>query len=494
MSLNETPFLRLADRIYVPTRFVQESMLREYESQIEIGQDPYTKEPIFSTIQHYQAVDIGDDSFYCFNRGDLTKIARVFPGFRIQDDRISVPMQFPLKIQFPEGKTFRDYQYPAVEAMLAREDGMLVAPPRSGKTVLMAAAICAERQKTIVFAHQSDLLEQLERTFLEFTNLEFLRKKSHEQVIGFPDTWEDFESLDVVLCTKQTFDHPRNKAKLAEIQKMFGAVWIDEIHLLPGEVYTKTINRFHARRRQGVTGTPKRKDGLDLITTGVIGPVIHRIEPHQVGRVPLRVTPIHTGITCRKGMFVHVLSELAENEARNKLILGWMRKDVAEGRHILAVTDRKQHGILLAQALQGFGIRAEVFNGSHTQAATRLKILDAAREGQTQVLILMRQMTTGLDIPIADCFYNLLPSANAVSKGESVGEGGYEQQCSRVLTPYPTKPVALCRDFVDHFGIAYACWKQRVKTYTKLQAVIERPSDAPDKENKIEQSKSTLEF
>jgi superfamily II DNA or RNA helicase len=466
-------------------------MLKEYESQIEIGTDPFTKDPIFNVIQHYKFID-GHDPFYAFNRGDLTKIPRVFPGFKVQDDRLSVPAQMPLKIQFPQGKSWRPYQLPALDALLSREDGIVVAPPRSGKTLMLAGAICTERQKTIVFAHQSDLLVQLENTFLEFTNLAFLRKKSREQIVGIPQTWEDFENLEVVLCTKQTFDHPRNRSRLAEIKRMFGAVLIDECHFVPGEVYTQLVNRFPARIRHGVTGTPKRKDGLDVTMEGVLGPIMHRIASATVGRVPLRVTPIHTGLSASSGMFVHALTELAENEARNRLILGWMRKDVEEGRIILAVTDRKQHGIELSKSLQSVGIAADVFNGSHTAPSTRLKILDRVRRGETRVLILMRSMTTGLDIPAADCFYNLLPSANAVSKGESAGEGGYEQQCSRVLTPHPTKTVAFCRDFIDHFGASYACWKQRCKTYDKLGAVVERSAEPPVK--KITQSGSAVEF
>ena len=279
--------LILGDRIYVDEAFVTDEILSEYESKVLIGEDPYSEEPLYQTYYHYERILQGNDqSVIAFNRGDLNKIPRLFPGFQVIDKRLESPMEANLKIQFKNGKTWRPYQPTAVETLLSRDDGILQAPPRSGKTLLIVGAICMERQKTIVFAHQTDLLLQLLDTFEEFTNLLELEKKAEKKIVGFCEDWDDFEKLDVVLCTKQTFDNLKNRHKAKKIQHLFGSVYIDEVHLLAADVYSKLINKFWAKYRHGVSATPHRKDGKDVIIDGVMGPIIHKITRDEVGQVP----------------------------------------------------------------------------------------------------------------------------------------------------------------------------------------------------------------
>ena len=824
----------LGDRLYVKEEFVTDAHLDAFQSKVPVGKDPESGTPIYDVFYHYEKIQITrDDTVYAFSRGDLNLIYRIFNDFEIIDQRISEPMRAPLKIQFRNGKTWRDYQPAAVEALLEKEYGVLKAPPRSGKTLLLTAAICTERQKTLVFAHQTDLLEQMLDTFEEFTNLKELQKLRKEPIVGFAKTWEDFEKLDVVLCTKQTFDHINNRAHLAQIQKMFGYVLTDECfpgetkilteqgskrvstlfnwwaqkkplprvlsfneitkkfeyknityawkkepkpqlvkiktekhsfqctlehklltsegwreagklapgdslvgnyaecssispilnedqkqilwgsylgdghfskahsklrlaiiqgskqeaylkwkafmfnaedqityiekngfsqkpafkfvtkslsinipigkkkeipqylidqidaralaiwymddgsytsnrvtfhtnrfdektqlqlikmlekfgiegvslhystkkdgrkfphicintensfiflkkispyihsncqyktpfkcgtyqweknfsemgycsvksveiiqfqeppkrnqyqrwlydlevednhnfvvsgggisgvvahncHLLPAQIYSKTVNRFWAARRQGCTATPKRKDGLDVILDYVMGPVIHEIKPEQTKRVPVNVLTIGTGVTYRTGNWARYISYLSTLEPRNTLIVKWIIKDVLSGHTVIAVTDRKPHCYELQKMLEEHKIKTVVFNGDFTSRTKRREVLDLMRSGEAKVMIAMRNMTTGLDIPRADCFYNLLPSANAVSEGAHAGEGGYEQQCTRVLTEFPGKKQAFIRDFVDSAPIAFACLKQRQKTYVKIGASFEK--------------------
>ena len=127
---------------------------------------------------------------------------------------------------------------------------------------------------------------------------------------------------------------------------------------------------------------------------------------------------------------------------------------------------------MLKNLLKTHDIQCELFNGTTNDRKQRKSILNRIRNREVPVLIAMRNMTTGLDIPRADTFYNLLPSANAVKDGILEGEGGYEQQCTRVRTPFEGKTKCWVRDFVDDFGFAYACWQSRVKTYKKIGAYI----------------------
>jgi superfamily II DNA or RNA helicase len=253
---------------------------------------------------------------------------------------------------------------------------------------------------------------------------------------------------------------------------MFGSVFIDESHWISAEVYSKTVNRFWSKKRQGCTATPKRKDMLDCIMDYVVGPVIHEITPEQTKRVPVQVTTIGTGISTRIGDFTRYLNFLTQEESRNNLILEWIEKDVKSGLSVIACTDRKEHTYSLRDWLESRGIKTVVFNGDLKTRKARLSVLNRMRSGDAQVMVAMRRMMTGLDIPRASSFHNLTPTANAVSKGKHAGEGGYEQQCTRVLTEFPNKHQAFIRDYVDNSPIAFGCLEARKKTYRKIGAEV----------------------
>lgn len=440
-----------------------------------IGKDPDTGDESFDHYNHWNYIDSSD--YYSFNRGAVALNPQVFSKLSIIDRRIEVPLDLPLKIKFPAGKKWRPYQVPAIEAFTAGEDGLMQAPPRSGKTLLMAASICLERQKTIVFAHQTDLLVQMQRTFETFTNLKELQT-AYRPILGIAESWEDFENLDIVLCTKQTFDPTQNREHARQIQKMFGAVYVDEAHYVGSDIYSKLVNRFHAKTRRGVTATPYRKDGRDQMIWGVLGPVLHKVSREEAGVLPLKVVRINTGMRyTKKDSWVNTLTDLAKNEVRNKMICRYAKMDYDQGATILIMTDRSRHCKVLKDMLDERGVPTLTFTGKNKRTKRhdyREEILNEIRSGSYRVLIIMRGMTTGLDIPSATHIYNALPSSNVRQDEdeEKQGGGGYQQQIERVLTPLPGKVEGVCRDFVDDFGLAYGAWEIRRMTYEKINAKI----------------------
>jgi hypothetical protein len=477
MALSESQVYRpqatLRDRLYVPEEYVTEEMLEAFKGYIQTGTDPFTEEPIYQEINQYERIQLSyDSSLIAFNRGDIGKIHKVFKDFELVDERLEVPMSAPLKIQFPEGHIWRPYQYPACETLTSLDYGILKAPARSGKTLILTGCICTNRQKSLVLAHQTDLLVQMLNTFYTYTNLRELEKRYGRRIVGMPDSWEDFDTLDVVLCTKQTFDAKVNRARLPLAQKLFGALYVDEAHFCAADVYSKLVNRSEAKIRQGVTATVKRKDQLDIVVDGIIGPVVHTITRDEVGQVNMEVHPIHTGTNVKHKDWHKIVDALTENEERNNLILQHLTQDVAQGHTIVAVVDRKEHGNSIRNALSERKIPTEFFNGDLRTTQIREETLNRVRSGQSKVFLVMRSMTTGLDIPRADYFYNLVLGSNAVGEGEFAGEGGYEQQCTRILTPFPGKIKAVVKDFVDNFHIAHAQYETRKKTYEKLGATI----------------------
>src|SRR5262249_59089752 len=62
----------------------------------------------------------------------------------------------------------------------------------------------------------------------------------------------------------------------------FGLVIFDECHHLPGPTYLMSAVGSIAPFRLGLTATPKRADGQDVLLPELIGPIVYRKEIKQL--------------------------------------------------------------------------------------------------------------------------------------------------------------------------------------------------------------------
>ena len=131
----------------------------------------------------------------------------------------------------------REWQLEAVEVALEKKRGMIIAPPRAGKTIFGVLLTTRLNVKTIIIASQRDWLTQFRNSYVgspgeaAFTNLNPKR-------IAFCKTVEDFENHDVCLCTFQQFMNPSGALILEKISRMPGLVIVDECFTADHEVLT----------------------------------------------------------------------------------------------------------------------------------------------------------------------------------------------------------------------------------------------------------------
>jgi superfamily II DNA or RNA helicase len=81
----------------------------------------------------------------------------------------------------------------------------------------------------------------------------------------------------------------------------FGLIIFDECHHLPGSVYRYAAEMAIAPFRLGLTATPERADGGDLLLEQLVGPIIYRRDAHELAgnyladysvvRVNVQLTP-----------------------------------------------------------------------------------------------------------------------------------------------------------------------------------------------------------
>ena len=152
----------------------------------------------------------------------------------------------------------------AVGAMLGHDDGVLVAPPGSGKTV-MACAIIAERAtSTLVLVDRKALAEQWR------TQVGTLLGIKPGQVGGGRRKLTGIVDI-AMLPTLARHDD------VADLTRGYGHVVVDECHHLAAAAYDHSVKRIGAQFWLGLTATPARRDGLGELVTWQLGPIRHAL-------------------------------------------------------------------------------------------------------------------------------------------------------------------------------------------------------------------------
>jgi len=370
-------------------------------------------------------------------------IREVAPGTKFRDRRVRTAMR--RKIKFTA--TLRPEQRQAVKTMAKKGYGLLEAPPRSGKTVMAIAVACALGYKTLILANQHEFIGQFLETIIgnpangipAFTNANALGGLG--KVVGLCKTEADFRKYDICLATYQTFLSEKGQALLKIVAPLFGTVIVDEAHKVAAHCFLKVVNVFPAAVRFGVTGTPERKDGRNVLTEYVLGPVNYLVEVETL--VP-RVVMIETGtkLPRKYKMWTAFESALAEHAERNRLIIKHAVADIKAGRNIVIPVTRVHHAVALAKAINrvyGESVAAH-FIGSQSKAE-RKSVIEKARNGLIKCVVGMRQLVQlGINVPAWDTIYEVMPISNAPN---------LHQETSRVRTPNPGKSQPMVKHFIE---------------------------------------------
>jgi len=167
-------------------------------------------------------------------------------------------------------RTSRDpfpHQTEALEAWWQKGGrGVVVLPTGSGKTHLAVMAIAHTGRPALVVTPTNDLLNQwYDELIMAF-----------EVPIGLlGGGYYDLQPLTVT-----TYDSAY--IHLERWGNRFGLIVFDECHHLPGPTYATTAVGSLAPYRLGLTATPERADGQEVLLADLIGPIVYRREIKQL--------------------------------------------------------------------------------------------------------------------------------------------------------------------------------------------------------------------
>ena len=304
--------------------------------------------------------------------------------------------------------TLTAIQNAAVDAMLEHEEGVLVAPPGAGKTVMACAAIVRRRTPTLILVHRKQLLDQWSDRLQNFIGL----SKNEIHVLG------KARDPDAPVALGMFPTLARSEFPEALLAK-YGHVIIDECHHVPAASFEAAMKRCTARYILGLTATPNRKDGLQKILFLQCGPIRHRIDldhSEEQSRTVF-VREFSLGLPAEKDRLpIHQIWEhLIQSGERNRAIASDVSSALKEQRFCALLSDRKEHLNALESLLREKWPEESVYriDGS-TNQKLRTAILGnlrarAAEERPFVLLATASLLGEGFDMPELDTLFLTMP-------------------------------------------------------------------------------------
>jgi superfamily II DNA or RNA helicase len=381
-----------------------------------------------------------------FPRGLVKEVAGL-GSFEFKDQTVTNPIDFP-----PSKILLKDYQIPAVEQMLKKNQGLLVAPPGSGKTICGIETILKHRQKSLVLTHSKALCQQWRDRFKQFTGIEPGVINSGQFLVS-----------DLTVAMVQSLNRPLEKT----FTDQFGLVLLDEAHHAPAYTFQKLIEQFPAKHRYGLTATPERADGLFFVLKAVMGNIIYEIKREGLYRsdeiIKPRIKVIETNFFNNEIQdYTGLLASLIINAERNVLIIKKVLKEAETGHFCLVLSNRIDHASWLHQSISLVSKVRSACLTSKTPKNERYEIFKETNEGRIPILCATQLADEGLDIPRLDRLFLTCPirSKNKVT-----------QQIGRIQRKFPGKKDAIVFDFRDSLcGLTESQFQTRLKTvYTDYE-------------------------
>ncbi|MFH1278917.1 MAG: DEAD/DEAH box helicase family protein [Candidatus Eisenbacteria bacterium] len=379
----------------------------------------------------------------------------------------------PLDVQFHGELT--QIQKEAVRALLANETGVLVAPPGSGKTVVGIHLVAQRARSTMILVHRTPLLDQWITQLSTFLDL---NPKEIGQIGG--GKRKPNGSLDVAMI-QSLVRHDR----IDDIVATYGQVIVDECHHVPAVSFERVLREVRARYVNGLTATPRRRDGHHPILQLQIGPVRFSIDPknqaaqqHFKHRLIVRETSFRLAHLTKDIGIQEIYNQLALDEDRNTLILDDVIRALEEGRSPILLTERRDHLAFFTKRLQGVARNLVVLRGGMRSKERRAAAEKLASIPDTEERLLLatgRFIGEGFDDTRLDTLFLAMPVS---------WRGTLVQYAGRLHRQHHAKTEVHILDYADrHVPVLARMFERRARGYRAMGYLLGAYADSYGKES-----------
>ncbi len=349
-----------------------------------------------------------------------------------------------------KGEVFklREHQEEALANLIKmRENGKSIALVQgatgSGKSAIGVLDAKQMGKRVLFLAHTKELVEQ--------GVLNFEKLWQGVSVGRFYDEYNDTETF-VVCASVQSII--RNLEQFDPNE--FDYLIIDECHHASAKSYRKILTYFHPKFTLGLTATPERADGEDLLE--IFQDFAHKLDIKEAVETgvlcPVRCIRIKTNINMsdvRINGFKYNALDLEETimvPDRNNLIADTYI-EYANGKSAVIFCTSVNHAEVISDMLCERGVKAKAVSGG-IKTAIRKQILDDYSQRKIQVLCACDLLNEGWDSPITEVLFMARPTMSKTI---------YMQQLGRGMRLHKDKDFLMVFDFVDNanmFNSAYS--------------------------------------
>ncbi len=332
---------------------------------------------------------------------------------------VEVAVEPPAEVPTPHG-----IQVEALAALeRTREEGnqagLVVLATGLGKTWLSAFDSARPEFRRVLFvAHREEILGQARRTFR--------RIRPHARLGNYTGA-EKAGDGDVLFASVQTLSRT-SRLEIFEPDR-FDYIVVDEFHHAAAKTYRRIIDYFLPRFLLGLTATPERTDGGDLLT--LCGEnLVYRCDfvegirrdllcPFDYYGVPDDVD--YANIPWRSARFdERALTEAVATRARARNALQQHRE--RGGSRTLAFCCSQRHAEFMAEFFEEAGVRAVAVH-SGPGSAPRTMSLEQLENGDLDVVFAVDLFNEGVDLPRIDTVLMLRPTESAILWTQQLGRG-----------------------------------------------------------------------
>ncbi len=306
--------------------------------------------------------------------------------------------------------------------------GLVVMATGLGKTWLAAFDTARPQFRRVLFvAHREEILRQ---------SLDVFRRVQPDGDLGLYYGQQKQPGARVVFASVATL--ARNLHRFAADE--FDYLVVDEFHHAAARSYRQVIDHFHPAFMLGLTATPNRMDGADLLALCSDKlvyecPLTDGIERGDLS--PFRYFGIaddvdYAPIPWRGGRFdPGALTQAVETQARARHALEvWRAKG---GGRTLGFCVTVSHADFMAEFFGRNGVAAVAVH-SGPSSAPRAGSLERLRAGDLQVIFTVDVFNEGLDVPEADSILMLRPTESPVVFLQQLGRGLRRSEGKTALT------------------------------------------------------------
>lgn len=233
-----------------------------------------------------------------------------------------------------------------------------------GKTFCAIKLASTIKLKTLIIVNKIVLIKQWEESIKEFCDSDVVVQKLTAKSDFSPDA--DFYIMNAQNIEKMGRNFFRD----------IGLVIVDEAHLIMAETLSKSMQYIYPRYLIGLTATPYRPDGLDILLELYFGKhkIIRKLyREHDVLKVETGFKPTIEYAINGKVNWGVLLDSQANDDDRNELIIGLIKHFPT--RNFLVLTKRISQGEYLIERLTAEGESVTSLLGKNQEFDRESRIL-----------------------------------------------------------------------------------------------------------------------